>query len=87
MESRKSQYLSFRYDPPDKEGTESLTFIVGGRHIGGMAEGRLSWTGGMSAPMASSIADRVNRWVDDEVTQPHLPGFGGLFTIQDPPIG
>ena len=85
MESRKSSYLCFRYDPPDEEGTETLTFIVGGRHIGGMSEGRLTWAGGFSGPVASAIAQRVGRWVDDEVTQPCLPGFGDIWAIPDPP--
>lgn len=74
-----SHWLTFRLDPPDEEGTQVLTFIVGGRHSGGVAEGRLSWTGGASVPFSEAIAQRVITWVDTQTEENCHSMFGGLF--------
>lgn len=40
-------YVTFRFDGPDEEGTQRVTFIVAGTHRGGYAEGAFTWTGGL----------------------------------------
>lgn len=75
MNNPASHFLVFRLDPPDTEGTEVLTFIVGGQHRGGMAEGRMSWTGGLSAPVAELISARVQRWLCEELFEQQLLAF------------
>lgn len=86
MTDKGSYYLCFRFNGADSEGTESITFVVGGSHRGGIAEGKLSWVGGTSPTVAAAIADRVTRWVDHEVRGQQLLSFMDPVAAGDPPI-
>lgn len=86
MEHAKSHWFTFRLDEPDEEGTQVLTFIAGGRHFGGIAEGRLSWTGGTNIPFAEAIAQRIITWVDTQTEENRHSMFRGLFAPDDPPL-
>lgn len=86
MDGPGSLWLSFRLDPADDEGTETLTFVLGGSHRGGCAEGRLSWTGGANVGLWEAIAQRVKLWVDQALYEQRQLTFMDRMDAGDPPL-
>lgn len=86
MKHSDSWYLTFRFDPANREGEESVTFIVGGDHKGGIAEGRLSWTGGLPTALADCLTQRVDRWISEAIGVPNQLTFTDTVDAGDPPL-
>jgi hypothetical protein len=51
-------WVTFRLET-DGEGTQTLSVIQGGQHRGGVTEGRMSWTGGLSIERARLLGDMM----------------------------
>lgn len=64
MDQKRGTWVSFFFEDPDEDGTERIVFVLGGTHRGGMSEGSLSFTGGVTPTLLDAIAHRVVRWVD-----------------------
>lgn len=52
------EYISFRLEVDD-QGEQSLTIIDGGSHTGGVARGRLRWSGGLDVGTAHALNDLI----------------------------
>lgn len=86
MESSSSVWLAVRLDPPDAEGTCTLTFITGGRHRGGISEGRMTWTGGLSILTADMIGQKLHHWTMRWVQDQDQPILWSDMLRMDPPL-